>query len=117
MWLDYGTRCPNYVEGWWTPKEGGRPVLIKDCAPKRIFLMLQDIHNRLEGLQKAQEQQRNQSHNLYNSMATFVEGIVSFYDERLTIKLPKLSSKAGGHQRQESVSRPEEPRVLSAGDV
>ncbi len=51
--------CPNYQESWWTPENGGQPVLIKDCAPKRTMLMIQEIYGRLTGVQKASEQERN----------------------------------------------------------
>ena len=54
-------QCPNYQESWWTPSRGGTPLLVKDCAPRRTFLMIQDLHNRLIGVQKAQEQQRDET--------------------------------------------------------
>ena len=50
--------CPNFVSSWWTQDEG-KPVLIEDCAPQRTMFMVQDLHNRLIGVQKSQEQQRN----------------------------------------------------------
>ena len=53
-------QCPNYIEGWWKPEEGV-PALVKDCAPKRNFLMMQDVFNRILSLQQANEQQRNES--------------------------------------------------------
>ncbi len=54
------SQCPNYQETWWT-QDKKKPTLIKDCAPKRTFLMIQDLHNRIIGIQKAQEQQRNEN--------------------------------------------------------
>ena len=54
-------QCPNYQETWWTPEGKGKPILIKDCAPRRTFLMIQDLSNRLVGVQKAQEEQRNEN--------------------------------------------------------
>ena len=54
-------QCCNYQESWWTPEGKGKPVCIKDCAPRRTFLMVQDLHNRLIGVQKAQEEQRNEN--------------------------------------------------------
>ena len=54
-------QCPNYQESWWVPEGNGKPVLIKDCAPRRTFLMIQDLSNRLVGVQKASEQSRNNS--------------------------------------------------------
>ena len=54
-------QCPNYMENWFTPSGGGKPVLTKDCAPRRTLLMISDLHNRLIGVQKAQEAQRNEN--------------------------------------------------------
>lgn len=54
-------QCPNYQESWWTPEGKGKPILVKDCSPRRTFLMIQDLHNRLIGVQKAQEEQRNEA--------------------------------------------------------
>lgn len=51
--------CPNFVEAWWTPENKKDPVSIKDCAPKRTFIMIQNLHNRLIGVEKSQEQVRN----------------------------------------------------------
>ena len=54
--------CPNFVECWWTPnngKEKDKPIIIKDCVNKRTFLMIQDLFNRLIGVQQSQEQMRN----------------------------------------------------------
>ncbi len=50
--------CPNHISTWWTQNEG-KPVLLEDCAPQRTMLMVQDLHNRLIGVQESQEQQRN----------------------------------------------------------
>jgi len=54
-------QCPFYIESWWQPEGKGKPVLVKDCVHKRMFLMIQDLHNRLIGVQKAQEEQRNEN--------------------------------------------------------
>ena len=59
FWWNLGDGpCPNYVEGWWAPTEGP-PKLICDCAPKRILLLLQEVYNRVLGVQQSNEQQRN----------------------------------------------------------
>ena len=39
----------------------GTPTLIKDCAPRRTFLMIQELYNRMIGIQQAQEQQRDEN--------------------------------------------------------
>ena len=52
--------CPNFIETWWKPLEG-QAKLVQDCAPKRTLLMVQELYNQQVRLQKAQEQQRNES--------------------------------------------------------
>lgn len=54
-------QCPNFMESWWTPDGKGKPILVKDCAPRRTFLMIQDLSNSLIGVQQASEQSRNSS--------------------------------------------------------
>ena len=57
-------QCPNYQETWWTPQINGKPgtpILIKDCAPRRIFIMIQELYNRMIGIQQAQEKQRDEN--------------------------------------------------------
>lgn len=54
-------QCPNYQESWWQPDGNGQPVLVKDCSPRRTLLMIQSLYARLEGVQKVQEQQRNEN--------------------------------------------------------
>ncbi len=58
--LDKREQCPNYIETWWKPKDG-EPILLKDCAPKRITLEIIQLRSRLFGIQQAHEQQRNES--------------------------------------------------------
>lgn len=55
--------CFNFKETWWKPLEG-EPKLVKDCAPIRTMLMVQGLHDRLIGVQKSQEEQRNTSDKL-----------------------------------------------------
>lgn len=50
--------CINFTSAWWRPEEG-KPVLLNDCAPKRMPLMIQELYNRMTGVQKSQEEQRN----------------------------------------------------------
>jgi len=66
-------QCPNFVQSMWTPKEGGQPVLVKDCAPIRTMLMVQQLMNQQIGLQQAQEQQRNESHSIISMVKEAVE--------------------------------------------
>ena len=53
-------KCPFSLETWWKPLEG-QPKLVRDCAPIRTMLMTQELYNRQIGLQKAIEDQRNES--------------------------------------------------------
>lgn len=62
MWKKFKDKCPNYIESWWQPKQpggDGQPLLVHDCAPRRTFLLIQDLSNRLIGVEKSNEQQRN----------------------------------------------------------
>jgi len=53
-------QCPNHLLSTWVSKDGVTKA-VHDCAPKRTLLMLQQMENRMLGLQKAQEEQRNES--------------------------------------------------------
>lgn len=57
-------KCPNYIENWWTSDEEEKPRLVKDCAPIRTLLMLQDLYNKIFGMQRQQAELCGQFHNL-----------------------------------------------------
>lgn len=59
-----GKRCPNYIECLWHKEGETQPTIIKDCAPKRTLLMIQELYNRTFALQK----QINQSENQINEL-------------------------------------------------
>jgi hypothetical protein len=63
IWQLLDGSCPNYVETWWTPPPltPGPPVLVADCAPKRMLIMIQELSNRLVGVEKSQEEARNET--------------------------------------------------------
>ena len=62
---EYGQEaCPNYIECWWQEDGMNKPELLKDCAPKRILLMMQDLHNRLVGVQTQQAEVCGQLYNM-----------------------------------------------------
>jgi len=78
-------KCPNYIETWWTPnKIGGesQPVLVCDCAPKRTLMMIQDLHNRLLGVEKSQEELRNET--------VWTEVVASVIGKNIGIDLQKF---------------------------
>lgn len=52
--------CFNYKEVWWKPLEG-EPKLVEECAPIRTLIMIQELSNRLVGVEKSQEELRNES--------------------------------------------------------
>jgi hypothetical protein len=52
-------QCPNYIETLWHEKDNAQPVIVKDCAPKRTLLMMQELYGRTFALQ----QQINQAEN------------------------------------------------------
>lgn len=54
LWIDDQPQPPP-------PTNPGPPVLVADCAPKRTMLMMQEISNRLLGVEKAQEEARNET--------------------------------------------------------
>ena len=60
--------CPNYVESWWK-NDRGETRLVKDCAPKRTLLMIQELYNQQIRLQCAQDEQRNSAMQLTNIVA------------------------------------------------
>ena len=58
-------QCPNFIQTCWT-SDSGEVKPVKDCAPVRTMLMVQQLMNQTLGLQQAQEQQRNESHIIIN---------------------------------------------------
>ncbi|MHC4757101.1 MAG: hypothetical protein ACYTE8_00430 [Planctomycetota bacterium] len=60
FWKKYKERCPNFLKTTWSPHDTqGTPVLMNDCAPKRSVLMQMEVTNRVLGLQKDVEEDRN----------------------------------------------------------
>ena len=58
-WKKWKENCPNFMKTGWRAAEGGQPIYLNDCAPRRSVLMHMDQMERLEGWQKAAEQERN----------------------------------------------------------
>ena len=57
-------KCPNELESWWQPADELQPKLVKDCAPKRMLLMMQQLYNRMDGVQKQQTEVCGQTYRL-----------------------------------------------------
>ncbi len=65
----YKERCPHYIQTVWTDKKQAQPTVINDCAPKRAVILQTDAFNRMLGLQRASEQERNLQHGMLTVMA------------------------------------------------
>jgi len=61
LWRKYKERCPNFIETTWKEHDAAQPIMVSDCAPKRTMLMTQELFNRFVGVQKSNEEQRNES--------------------------------------------------------
>ena len=59
LWKKYKEKCPNFIQTTWKDDKGNMKI-INDCSPKRTMLMIQELYNRIIGVEKAQEQQRNE---------------------------------------------------------
>ncbi len=78
-------QCPNYLENWFRTNAPGAdqtPKLVRDCAPRRTLIMIQELYNRDIGVQQALEQQRN---------VTFK--VVSKFNQILDLTARKLSER------------------------
>ncbi len=69
--------CPNYVESWWVKHGEETPRKLMDCSPKRLLLQQQLMQARLEGVQQALEQSRNQ----YDELATYLKSVIQMCKE------------------------------------
>jgi len=68
-------KCRDYVEAKWVDDETQEVKIIEDCATRRNYFMLVELKNRLIGVQKASEQERNKMHDLTQVMCKVVETI------------------------------------------
>jgi len=64
--------CPNYIETVWNKEGDIQPQIVRDCAPKRTLLMLQELYNRTFGLQ----QQVNQCENSAETMKSEIKRLI-----------------------------------------
>lgn len=82
--------CPNYTEGWWTSQKEDKPKIVHDCANKRILLMIQDLYNRLIGVQKSQEQMRNKYEENQAIMSLLSDNIRLNFEKVLNQRMGRL---------------------------
>lgn len=68
MWKAHGEHCPNYMVNYYRENDSSQELRVKDCAPKRLLLMLFDLNNLLLGLQKTSNEERNVNDRLTYAM-------------------------------------------------
>ncbi len=78
-----GMECPNYIETFWQEEGNPQPVLIKDCAPKRSLLMLQELYNRTFGMQQQINQSENEVGQMRGAITKLFEAIKYMEDQKL----------------------------------
>lgn len=66
--------CPNYYENLFISEKDEKKMIL-DCAPIRTMLMIQELSNRLVGVEKSQEQQRNSQIEI-NAFAGKILGVI-----------------------------------------
>ena len=76
------TGCPNYVESWWLEKDGVTPKMVKDCAPKRMIFMQQVEVHRMQAVQAALEQTRNECMLLQQELKTCLQQSIAYMEEK-----------------------------------
>lgn len=64
--------CCNYNESWWIPNNSEKPVLVKDCTPKRLLLMQQDQVNYTLHLQKSIEEMKKEIAQLTSMLTAII---------------------------------------------
>jgi hypothetical protein len=76
-WLDKssGFQCPMYRVMPWTLQPDGINYETEDCAPIRTLLITVENSQRTVALQVANEDQRNKSWQLMNTIATMRAGL------------------------------------------
>lgn len=79
--------CFNYKETWWKDPRSSEPVLIGDCAPIRTLIMVQELSNRLVGVQKSQEEQRNRSDLVVQAFGHILKHASVSYKDTVATKL------------------------------
>lgn len=81
--------CPNHVETWWLSAGNEQPVKLEDCSPKRMLLQQQFLQTRLEFVQQALEQSRNQ----YNELCLYLKSLVEMSKTVIEHHKPKIEDK------------------------
>jgi hypothetical protein len=82
------------------PADSEQPVKLEDCSPKRILLQQQVLQSRLEFVQQALEQSRNQ----YNELCVYLKTLI------------EMSKTVITHHKLELEDKPYEKVVLNLPD-
>lgn len=82
--------CPNYIETLWHDKSSVQPQIIRDCAPRRTLLMLQELYNRTFGLQQQISQFENQIFEQRAKLTTLLT-YISYIEEQKEIESSERS--------------------------
>jgi len=85
--------CPNYVESWWLEADGVTPKMIKDCAPKRMIFMQQVEVHRMQAVQAALEQTRNECIMLQAELKNCLQQSIAYMEEQRTKSIKNISPK------------------------
>ena len=67
----YKKTCPDYMEISWT-SDTGEVKSTEDCAKRRTLLMIMNFDQRLIGVQKSSEQERNSNHVVAEKLTTII---------------------------------------------
>jgi len=94
-------KCPNYIETLWHEKDEPQPLIIKDCAPRRTLLMMQELYNRTFSLQQQINQGENEIGNMRASITKLYEALVYMEEQtsgRLKYQRHLTSMKSDGEE-------------------
>ena len=94
LWKQFGKECPNFIESGWKDEKTGQVKIVKDCAPRRTMLMLQELFNRIVSLEKASNQARNSADNLVNGVCDLITAVVD-HQQRKVVNVRPLQKISG----------------------
>lgn len=77
-----GLECPNFIETFWMEEGNPQPVLVKDCAPKRSMLMIQELYNHTFGMQQQINQAEKEVAHMRIAVTKLFEAIRYMEDQR-----------------------------------
>lgn len=110
IWQLLDGNCPNYLESWWTPPptNPGPPVLVEDCAPRRTMLMIQELSNRLLGVEKTQEEARNET--------VWVQAVAELIGKNTGLNIQAFIDERNRMQRIKNITGTEKTGALDHAD-